>query len=69
MFGDLPYSAKVVYDGTLNKQFIEDVREGRYPVWEGVVAKGDDFMVKIKTKAYFAKLSEVYGRNIGPYWE
>lgn len=69
VFGDLPYSAEVVYDGNLNKQFIEDVRDGRYPVWEGVVAKGDDFMVKIKTKAYFAKLSEVYGRNIGPYWE
>ena len=69
MFGDLPYSAQVVYDGILNKQFIEDVRDGRYPVWEGVVAKGEDFMVKIKTKAYFAKLSEVYGRNIGQYWE
>lgn len=68
-FGDLPYSAEVVYDGNLNKQFIEDVRDSKYQVWEGVVAKGDDFMVKIKTKAYFAKLSEVYGRNLGPYWE
>jgi hypothetical protein len=69
VFGDLPYSAEVVYEGNLNKQFIEDIREGRYPVWEGVVCKGDDWMCKIKTKAYFAKLSEVYGRNIGPYWE
>lgn len=68
-FGDLPYAAQVVYDGNLNKQFIEDVREGRYPVWEGVIAKGDDFMVKIKTKAYLAKLMEVYQASWRNYWE
>lgn len=50
-FGDLPYAAQVIYDGNLNRQFIEDVRMGLYPVVEGVVAKGEDFMVKIKTYA------------------
>lgn len=60
VFGDLPYSAQVVYEGTLNKQFIEDVRASRYPVNEGVVAKGDDFMVKIKTAAYLEKLKNVF---------
>ena len=64
-FGDLPYAAQVVYQGNLNKEFIEDVRNGKYPVWEGVVAKGADFRVKIKTNAYLAKLREVYGAK----WE
>ncbi len=68
-FGDLPYAAQVVYEGNLNVQFIQDVREGRYPVWEGVVAKGDDFMCKIKTTKYMEKLNEVYGTEWRNYWE
>lgn len=68
-FGDLPYAAKVVYEGNLNKQFIEDVRTGVYPVVEGVIAKGDDFKVKIKTNSYFKKLNEVYGTEYRNYWE
>jgi len=68
-FGELPYAATVVYTGNLNRQFIVDVRAGKYPVWEGVVAKGDDFMVKIKTSAYFQKLNEVFGTNYRLYWE
>jgi len=68
-FGDLPYAAQVIYRGNLNKQFIEDVRMGLYPVNEGVVAKGDDFMVKIKTYAYLKKLNEVYGTAYRDYWE
>jgi hypothetical protein len=68
-FGNLPYSAKVVYEGNLNKQFIDDVRNGKYPVVEGVVAKGNDFSIKIKTNSYFQKLNEVYGTNYRLYWE
>lgn len=68
-FGDLPYSAQVTYEGNLNKQFIDDVRKGVYPVWEGVVAKGDDFIIKIKTDIYFKKLNEVYGTEYRNYWE
>jgi hypothetical protein len=56
VYGDLPQAAEVIYQGNLNKQFILDVREGKYPVFEGVIAKGDDFMVKIKTKAYYDRL-------------
>lgn len=59
-FGDRSYAAEVVYEGNLNKQFVLDVREGRYPTPEGVICKGDDFMVKVKTNAYFAKLYEKY---------
>jgi hypothetical protein len=68
-FGDLPYAAELIYDGMLNKEFINDVRIGKYPVWEGVVAKGEDFMVKIKTNEYFKKLNEVYGTQYRIYWE
>lgn len=68
-FGDLSYAATVVYDGILNKKFIEDVRIGKYPVNEGVVAKGNDFMVKIKTNAYLEKLKSTYRENWINYWE
>jgi hypothetical protein len=56
VFGDLPQSAEVVYEGNLNKQFIMDVREGKFNVFEGVIAKGEDFMVKIKTQEYYNRL-------------
>jgi hypothetical protein len=69
MFRGMTHVAEVVYEGNLNKQFIADVSEGKYPVYEGVVAKGDDFMVKIKTGAYFKKLNEVYGTEYRHYWE
>jgi hypothetical protein len=68
-FGDLSYAAEVVYEGNLNKQFIQDVKSGKYAVNEGVVAKGDHFMVKIKTDAYFKRLNEVYGTDYRQYWE
>lgn len=31
---------KVIYEGNFNKQFVEDVKNGKYPVYEGVVVKG-----------------------------
>jgi len=68
-FGDLPYTAKVVYRGNLNRQFIEDVRMGLYPVDEGVIAKGNDWMCKIKTYAYLKKLNERFGADYRNYWE
>jgi len=33
-------SAQVIYEGNFTDQFVQDVREGKYPVAEGVVAKG-----------------------------
>lgn len=68
-YGDLSCAAQVVYEGNLNRQFIEAVRRGEYPGYEGVVAKGDGFMVKIKTEAYMARLMEVYGTSWRNYWE
>ena len=68
-FGDLPWAAQAVYQGNLNRRFIEDVRQGLYPVVEGVVAKGDGFMVKVKTYSYLKHLNEVYGAEYRNYWE
>ncbi len=68
-FGDLSFAAEVVYQGNLTSEFIKDVRDGKYPVVEGVVAKGDDFMVKIKTTKYLEKLKEVYVCGWKNYWE
>lgn len=66
-------AAQVVYEGNLNASFIEDVRNGKYPVWEGVVCKGGSghkiWRCKIKTAAYLQKLKEVYADNWESYWE
>src|SRR5207244_4073436 len=69
--GRLPI-AEVIYEGDLTPQFIEDVRAGKYPVREGVVAKGLEgkaphgiWMRKIKTHAYLEELR----RRFGPDWE
>lgn len=66
-------AAQVIYEGNLNEQFIKDVREGKYPVWEGVVFKGGVkhkiWRCKIKTYAYLAKLKEVYADGWQKYWE
>jgi hypothetical protein len=60
VYGSMPQSAEIVYTGNLDKQFIMDIRSGKYDVFEGVVAKGSDFMVKIKTDQYFEKLRNKY---------
>lgn len=73
LFGKLDIAAEVVYEGNLNEQFIKDVKEGKYNVWEGVVCKGgtkhDLWMCKIKTNAYLQKLKEVYADKWESYWE
>ena len=68
-FGDLSFAAEVIYQGTLTQDFIDDVRNGIYPVIGGVVVKGDNFMCKIKTRAYLNKLKEIYRDGWKNYWE
>jgi hypothetical protein len=72
-FGELPFAAHLVYKGNLNKQFIRDVREGNYPVNEGVVCKGGKghklWMCKIKTWEYLEKLKVMYNNDWQQYWE
>ena len=63
---------QVVYEGNLNDQFIQDVRNGKYDVVEGVVCKGTVrsganrggiWMAKIKTRAYLDKLFNRFGQE------
>jgi hypothetical protein len=63
-FGHLHIPA-VIYDGNFTKEFIQDVREGKYLVKEGVVAKGNKpdgkaphnlWMAKCKTNWWFQEL-------------
>lgn len=60
IYGDMPQAAEIVYEGSLNKQFIMDVKKGKYNVFEGVIAKGNNFSVKIKTDEYFRHLRHKY---------
>ena len=56
--------AKVIYEGNFNSSFVNDIRDGKYPVKEGVVAKGvlegkgqhSLWMAKAKTKWWFDEL-------------
>lgn len=72
-FGQLDI-AEVVYEGALTREFMQDVYQGKYPVNEGVVAKGvtttqrrkgkteqDIWMVKIKTQTWLEELTRRAG--------
>ena len=65
-FGQLKI-AEVIYDGNFNKQFVQDIWEGKYDVKEGVVAKGVNprkkgrpehglWMAKCKTKWWIQEI-------------
>lgn len=63
---------KIIYTGNLSDQFIQDVRDGKYPVVEGVVCKGvlktgahrgGMWMAKIKTKTYLDRLKNKFGEK------
>jgi len=65
---------EIIYDGILNKSFINKVRTSVYNLEEGVVCKGgsggkDIWMAKIKTNEYKEKLKNVYQKMWRIYWE
>jgi hypothetical protein len=69
---------KVVYTGNLNDQLIQDVREGKYNLNEGMLCKGTKasdqyhgkiWMAKIKTHDYFRRLKETFGQKWEQYGE
>jgi hypothetical protein len=71
LFGHLQIPA-IIYDGNLNDQFIQDVREDKYCLNEGVVCKGTApsgafrggmWMCKIKTQRYFDRLKQKFGEE------
>ena len=70
-FKHLPI-ARVVYEGNLDAQFIQDIKNGIYPVVEGVVCKGcvgnsphGLWMRKIKTQTYIEELKRRFNKD----WE
>lgn len=63
---------RVMYEGNLNEELIQDVRQGKYDVIEGVICKGTQkvgtarggvWMAKIKTQAYLDTLLNRYGQE------
>lgn len=72
LFQHLPV-AEVVYQGRLNEGFVSDVRQGKYPVNEGVIVKGGEghnlWMRKIKTFEYLDRLKDVFGQKWKDHWE
>lgn len=70
-FGHL-HIPRVVYEGNLNKSFIEDVRSNKFDLSEGVICKGESghklWMCKIKTLQYLEKIKARL-ENWEDYWE
>lgn len=56
LFNRHDWCTDVIYEGNMSREFIDDVRNGKYPVYEGVVCKGDDWTAKIKTVQYLERL-------------
>lgn len=60
---------ELIYEGKLTKEFIDNVRNGNYPVFEGVICKGGHkhtlWMRKIKTLAYLDQLKNRFKED----WE
>ena len=63
---------RIIYAGKLTDQLIQDVRDGKYDVVEGVVCKGvvrtgahrgGMWMAKIKTKSYLDRLKTKFGEE------
>ncbi len=55
----------VLYEGEFTQELIDDVREGKFPVKEGVIAKGGEshslWMRKIKTNYYLNQIKQFFG--------
>lgn len=64
---------RVVYQGPIDHQFIQEVREGKFGVNEGVVAKGGEghklWMMKVKTLDYKARIKAMYASSWEKFWE
>jgi len=60
----------IIYEGPLTMEFINDVKEGKFNLKEGVMCKGvsqdgkrDVWIVKIKTNDWLKKLKEKFGEK------
>jgi hypothetical protein len=78
LMGDKFEIPKVVYRGNLNEEFIQDVRNNKFGLNEGVICKGTEptgnaaggiWQCKIKTNDYFDRLKEKFDQNWTKYAE
>jgi hypothetical protein len=69
---------RIIYEGTLNEEFIKNVREDKFNTFEGVICKGTQtkgsfrgkvWMCKIKTVAYLDRLKNRFGDDWVKYAE
>ena len=69
---------RIIHDGNLSNQFINDVREDRFGLKEGVICKGlttsgayrgKIWMCKIKTNLYRDKIRAKFNTDWIKYWE
>lgn len=78
-FADVVPTPRVMYEGNLTDQFIQDVRDNKFDVFEGVLCKGLErsgafrggtWMCKVKTQKYLDTLVERFGvENAKQYGE
>jgi hypothetical protein len=70
LFSGVVETPRVVHEGNLTDQFIQDVRDGKYNTNEGVICKGLEktgaarggvWMCKIKTQSFFDRLMAKFG--------
>lgn len=76
--GKVVKTPEIIYEGNLSDQFIQDIRDSKYPVNEGVICKGIEksgaffggiWTCKIKTQAYLDKLKLNFGDDWKKYAE
>jgi hypothetical protein len=64
---------RVVHRGVLTREFVADVRAGRYGDGEGVICKGGEahgrWMAKVKTDAYRCRLKAFFQDDWQKFWE
>ena len=53
----------LIYTGELNSDLINNIHDNKFNLTEGVIAKGDNFMVKIKTKEWLSKVKLKLGER------
>lgn len=71
-FGHL-HIPEIIYHGPLTQEFVDNIRQGKYPVFEGVICKGGEghslWMKKIKTLKYLEELKIRFGLDWEKFWE
>lgn len=64
---------RLVHQGELTAEFVEDVQAGRFDTPEGVILKGgrghQRWMAKVKTTAYMERLRAFFRADWRKYWE